>query len=248
MSSEYDHALSLEACLSPKMLDLYDLTDKAVVVIDIFRATTTICAALEKGAEAIIPVASIEETFQYKEKGYLVGGERDGQKVDGFDFGNSPREFWDNPIRSETLVLTTTNGTRALNAAQSAKRVFIGSFLNLEILCQKLMQLKEPVLLLCAGWRNHVNLEDTLFAGAVASRLSFETDFIYDAALTAKLLYERKEKDLMSTIKAGSHYQRLLRRGAKKDIPFCLSKNKVNIVPEWGGEHITAKQRIPSSS
>lgn len=164
---------SLNVCLTPALLPLYNVAEYIVVVIDIFRATSSICYGIENGAEAIIPVSQVEECSAYREKGldYLLAAERDGKVVDGFDFGNSPFSYTAEKVAGKTIVLTTTNGTHALHLSRSAKRIVIGSFLNLTALSNWLKTQHENILLVCAGWKNNFNLEDTLFAGAVIEQL-----------------------------------------------------------------------------
>ena len=156
-------------CLTPALLPLFNVEDYIVVVIDIFRATSSICYGIENGAEAIIPVSQVEECAAYREKGldYLLAAERDGSVVDGFDFGNSLFSYTKEKVAGKTIVLTTTNGTHALHLSRSAKKIVIGSFLNLSALSNWINTQNENVLLVCAGWKNNFNLEDTLFAGAV---------------------------------------------------------------------------------
>src|SRR5580698_3214274 len=163
----------LHVCLSPALLSLYNVPEYIVVIVDIFRATSSICYGIENGAEAIIPVAEVDECAAYRDKGthYLIAAERDGSVVEGFDFGNSPFSYTKEKVSGKTVVLTTTNGTQALHLSRSAKKVVIGSFLNLTALCNWLKDQHDDVLLVCAGWKNNFNLEDTIFAGAVADQL-----------------------------------------------------------------------------
>ena len=160
---------NLDVCLTPALISLYNVKDYTVVIIDIFRATSSICYGIENGAEAIIPVSEIEECAAFREKGidYLLAAERNGEVVAGFDFGNSPFSYTTEKVAGKTVVLTTTNGTHALHLSRSAKQVLIGSFLNITSLCNYLKTRQDNILLVCAGWHNNFNLEDTLFAGAV---------------------------------------------------------------------------------
>src|SRR6195952_1059354 len=155
----------LEVCLTPALIPLYNVEDYIVVIIDIFRATSSICYGIENGATAIIPVSLVEECAAYREKGldYLLAAERDGKVVEGFDFGNSPFSYTKEKVAGKTVVLTTTNGTYALHQSIKAKRIVIGSFLNLTALCIWLTTQPEDVLLVCAGWKNTFNIEDTTF-------------------------------------------------------------------------------------
>src|ERR1700754_3309113 len=174
-------------CLTPALLPLYNVAEYIVVVIDIFRATSSICYGIENGAEAIIPVSQVEECSAYREKGldYLLAAERDGKVVNGFDFGNSPFSYTKEKVSGKTVVLTTTNGTHALHLSRKAKKIVIGSFLNLTALCDWLKTQNDNILLVCAGWKNNFNLEDTLFSGAVVEQLkhlNFQPD---DPAIAA---------------------------------------------------------------
>ena len=152
----------IEVCFTPALLPIYNITNAIVVVIDIFRATSSICYGIDNGAEAIIPVATVEECKSYESKGYLLAAERDGKVVDGFDFGNSPFAYAGEKVNGKTIVLTTTNGTHAINESKKAAyQVIIGSFLNLTAVCDYLKTQDKDVFLLCAGWKNKFNLEDT---------------------------------------------------------------------------------------
>src|SRR6201991_5160041 len=174
-------------CLTPALIPLYNVEEYIVVIIDIFRATSSICYGIDNGAEAIIPVSEVEECAAYREKGlnYLLAAERNGEVVTGFDFGNSPFSYTKEKVEGKTVVLTTTNGTHALHLSRKAKKVVIGSFLNLTALCDWLKTQNENILLVCAGWKNNFNLEDTLFSGAVVEQLkhlNFQPD---DPAIAA---------------------------------------------------------------
>src|SRR3984885_3489086 len=197
----------LDVCLSPALIPLYTVEDYIVVVIDIFRATTSICYGIENGAEAIIPVSQVEECGAYLEKGfdYLLAAERDGEIVAGFDFGNSPFSYTKEKVAGKTIVLTTTNGTHALHLSRKAKKIVIGSFLNLTALCDWLKQQGENILLVCSGWKGNFNLEDTLFAGAVVEQLKSATFVADDPAIAANDLYHIAKIDLNEYLKKTSH-------------------------------------------
>jgi 2-phosphosulfolactate phosphatase len=230
----------LSVCLSPALIPLYNVEDYIVVIIDIFRATSSICYGIENGAEAIIPVAEVEECAAFREKGlnYLLAAERDGKVVDGFDFGNSPFSYTKEMVAGKTVVLTTTNGTYALHLSRSAKKIAIGSFLNLTSLCNWLKTQQENILLVCAGWKNNFNLEDTLFAGAVAEQLKdagFKPD---DAAIAAYDLYQVGKSDINKYLKKTSHSERLKKLGIEKDIEFCLQVDLTTAIPVLEGEKL----------
>ncbi|NOW94856.1 2-phosphosulfolactate phosphatase [Mucilaginibacter sp. SG564] len=231
---------SLNVCLTPALLPLYNVEEYIVVVIDIFRATSSICYGIENGAEAIIPVSQVEECSAYREKGldYLLAAERDGKVVDGFDFGNSPFSYTAEKVAGKTIVLTTTNGTHALHLSRSAKRIVIGSFLNLTALSNWLKTQNENILLVCAGWKNNFNLEDTLFAGAVIEQLKTESFVLDDAALAANDLFQLGKDDINLYLKKTSHGERLKKLGIEKDIEFCLQIDITTAIPVLEGERL----------
>ncbi|WP_114939687.1 2-phosphosulfolactate phosphatase [Mucilaginibacter endophyticus] len=227
-------------CLTPALLPLFNVEDYIVVVIDIFRATSSICYGIENGAEAIIPVSQVEECAAYREKGldYLLAAERDGSVVDGFDFGNSPFSYTKEKVAGKTIVLTTTNGTHALHLSRSAKKIVIGSFLNLTALSNWLNTQNENILLVCAGWKNNFNLEDTLFAGAVVDQLKDKGFVLDDAAIAANDLFQAGKNDINVYLKKTSHGERLKKLGIEKDIEFCLQIDFTTAIPILEGEKL----------
>ena len=234
----------LEVCLSPALLPLYNVEEYIVVIVDIFRATSSICYGIENGAEAIIPVAEVDECIAYRDKetGYMLAAERNGEVVEGFDFGNSPFSYTKEKIAGKTIVLTTTNGTHALHLSRSAKKVVIGSFLNLTSLCNWLKIQNENILLVCAGWKNNFNLEDTLFSGAVVGQLqsgSYKTD---DPAIAANDLYLQGKHDLNAYLAKTSHSERLKKLGIEADIAFCLNVDITTAIPILDGERLVKLQ------
>ncbi|MCD8742307.1 2-phosphosulfolactate phosphatase [Mucilaginibacter roseus] len=230
----------LAVCLTPALLPLYKVEDYVVVVIDIFRATTSICYGIENGAEAIIPVSQVEECAAYREKGlsYLLAAERDGQVVAGFDFGNSPFSYTADKVAGKTVVLTTTNGTHALHLSRSAKQIVLGSFLNLTALCNWLKDQHENILLVCSGWKNNFNLEDTLFAGAIVEQLKGSVHRTDDPAIAANDLYQLAKNDLAGYLSKTSHSERLKQLGIEKDIAFCLNVDLTTAIPVLLGEKL----------
>jgi len=229
---------TLEVCFSPAMLPYYDLEGKVVVVIDVFRASSTICVALANGVKEIIPVRDIEEARGYRDKGFLVAAERHGEMVDGFILGNSPLSFVGEQFSGQSVVLTTSNCTQAIHDVKEAHSIYIGSFGNLDLIAAHLLSMKEDVLLLCAGWRNKYNMEDTIFAGALIDILMPHFQMECDAALTSWHLYNMAKGNISEFLKSSSHAQRLrhLRIGA--DIEYCLTPNIAEVVPLFNGYSI----------
>lgn len=229
---------NLEVCLTPALLHLHDIKDSIVVVIDIFRATSSICYGIDNGAEAIIPVATIEACRSYSHSDFLLAAERNGEVVDGFDFGNSPFSYTAEKVAGKTIVLTTTNGTHAINVSRGANKIVIGSFLNLTALCNWIKTQPKHVLLLCSGWKDKVNLEDTLFAGGVVNQLRNEDYMLDDAGIAAEDLYLLAKDDLRSYLQKTSHSERLKKLGIEEDIRFCLNLDVTNSIPILDGERL----------
>ncbi len=221
----------LEVCLTPALLPCYEIQQSIVVVIDVLRATSSMCYAFENGVSTIIPVATVEECQAYAGKGYLLAAERNGEVVAGFDFGNSPFSYTAEKVSGKTIVLTTTNGTKAIELSKAAHKVVIGSFLNLSALCDWLKNQNKDVLLLCAGWKDKINLEDTLLAGAVMQRLKSEFDYYCDAAIAAEDLYLLAKDDLRTYLYKSSHSQRMAELNIELDVQFCLQVDKTTVVP-----------------
>ena len=223
----------LEVCFSPALIHLHDVSDAVVVVIDILRATSSICVAFHYGVRSIVPVAGIEESQAYRDRGFLVGAERNGEMLEGFDLGNSPFSFMDPIVRDRDIALSTTNGTQAIAAAKGAYQLAAGSFLNLDILSEWLIKQDRSVLLLCSGWKNSFNLEDTLFAGAMAEKLEphFTLNRMRDAVIAAKHLYSLAKDDMFGFLEQSSHRKRLEKLNIERDIEYCLTPNQAPVIP-----------------
>jgi 2-phosphosulfolactate phosphatase len=227
----------IEVCLTPALLHLYDISDSIVVVIDILRATSSMVYGIDNGASAIIPVAHVEDCLAYADKGFLLAAERDGSVVEGYDFGNSPFSYVTEKIAGKTVVLTTTNGTKALHMARErAYQVVIGSFLNLQVLCDWLKVQNRSVLLLCAGWKDQFNLEDTLFAGAVVTALRKDFTHFDDSSVAAEDLYQLAKDDLRNYIHKSSHSHRLAKLNIEEDVVFCLQLDICKAIPVLVGD------------
>jgi 2-phosphosulfolactate phosphatase len=230
----------IEVCLTPALIDLYAIENSIVVVIDILRATSSIVYGIDNGAEAIIPVAQVEDCLSYADRGYLLAAERNGEVVEGYNFGNSPFSYTADKVAGKTVVLTTTNGTKALHLARKASKVVIGAFLNLQALCDWLKTEDKDVVLLCAGWKDQFNLEDTIFAGAVVQELrSLFTDFD-DAGVAAEDLYILAKDNLRAFVGKSAHSHRMIALNIEEDIKFCLQLNICQAIPVLEGDNLVA--------
>lgn len=232
----------IEVCYSPAMFSHYENRDAVVVVTDILRASSAIVTAFMNGVERIIPVGTLEEAKAYKEKGYMVAAERDGIVRDFADFGNSPYNFTRERVEGRQIVYSTTNGTNAIHLASSGVQVLIGAYLNLTALSQYVVNQGRDLLILCAGWKNKYNLEDTLFAGALAG-LVLENDgygTICDATHGAMDLYQMARPDMMGYIEKVAQRERLRKNKLDDVIGYCHKQDLTGLIPVLNGDHLVA--------
>ena len=231
---------TLNTCFSPALLNLYNVSNSIVVIIDVFRATSTIATVLFNGAKCIIPVDSVAECIRIgKQIEGITAGERDGKVAEGLSYGNSPFEYPREFVSGKTLVLTTTNGTRLLHMAlnKGAKKIITGSFGNLSAVCDYLIAQNKPVILGCAAWKDKINIEDTLFAGAVINRIKDNFEVNCDASQIAETMYTDANGNLYEFIKNknASHYHRLSSFGLEKDIHYSLTEDNANVLCVYEG-------------
>jgi 2-phosphosulfolactate phosphatase len=240
----------IDVYLLPVLVEPEQLAGKTVVVVDILRATTTIIHALAAGATQVWPCLEIEEARQIAGRlsgTALLGGERKGGKIPGFDLGNSPLEYTPATVGGKTVVFTTTNGTRALNRCRQARRVLIGAFVNLSAICRELADV-DQIVLLCAGTDGSVTREDTLFAGAVVSELASASGgreppeasrapILNDQAEIARDAWQSAAADfsadpLSRTLRATRGGRNLIGIGQENDIDLAAQIDKFDFVPE----------------
>ncbi len=236
----------LEVCLSPALLHLFDTKDTIVVIIDVFRATSTIAAALHNGAEYVLPVASVEDcvTLGKSLDNSITAGERNGQIAEGLEHGNSPSEYPRSFVEGKKLVLTTTNGTRLLHMVEGASEIITGAFLNLDVVCDYLLSKKQNVLLACAAWKDRFNLEDAVFAGAVAHKVQESFEMNCDSVRAAMHLYSSASKHdkLIDFLRDSAHYLRLSAFGLEHDMEYCASPNLHPVVPVLKGDKLVVHE------
>ncbi|MDX2190149.1 MAG: 2-phosphosulfolactate phosphatase [Bacteroidota bacterium] len=223
--------INYQVCLSPDLLHLFDLKGKVVIVVDILRATSCMVTAFAHGIDSIIPVAKLDECRSLQKQGYKAAAERDGSKVEGFDLDNSPFSYMNPHLKGVTIAVTTTNGTQAIEKSKDAKLILVGAFLNISSIATQIKIFNDDVVVVCAGWKGNVNLEDTLFAGALASILDDAISIKQDAAILAKNLFEQHKSNLLEIVKASEHAKRLINLNIIKDIEFCLTFDLYSSVP-----------------
>ena len=225
----------IDVCLTPELLHLHTIENTIVVVTDIFRATSCMVTAFAHGVGCIVPVATVEECRAFQERGYITAAERNARKVEGFELDNSPFSYMEPWIEGANIAMTTTNGTLSITNSRGAVKVLVGAFLNLEAVTRYLRTQSYDVLVLCAGWKGRVNLEDTLFAGALVERLHDEYAIEEDSALMAQRLYQQGHANLPAFLANSSHVQRLQRLGIQDDIRYCLQHDLHDVVPVLRG-------------
>jgi 2-phosphosulfolactate phosphatase len=224
---------NLEVCFSPAVFKRFENPDAIVVVIDVLRASSAICTAFENGATEIIPVAEVEEARKYKSLGFLIAAERDGYVLDFADFGNSPFNFTREKVEGKTIVYSTTNGTRIIEAANSAYKTVIGAFLNITALSNWLIEERRSVILFCAGWKDKFNLEDTICAGAFAEKLLASSVFstMCDSVHAATDLWHLAKETPLNYVEKAAQRSRLREKGLDDCIEFCMTQDVTGIIP-----------------
>ena len=235
----------IDICLSPSIIDLFDLSSKKVIIIDVFRATSAMCVFLNNGGNQVIPVSTLEEANKYKacnkinDYRYLVAAERNGAIVPGFDLGNSPLLYHDKNFNGHTLVITTTNGTLAIEKSKElASGMLLASFLNASAIVNYILSsIKEDVLIVCSGWKGQVCVEDLLLAGLLSKEILLDNRFYAnsDSVLLANHMYDLAKSNLFEFLIDSAYRKRM---NLDEDVKYCLQKDIMSIVPIWAQKNI----------
>lgn len=231
---------TVEVCFSPKLYG-HKLTEGkfTTVVVDILRATTSICAAFDHGVKEIIPVSGLDEAREMKRNGYFVACERNGEIMDFADIGNSASDFLRHDLKGQAVAFSTTNGTKTINMARDAEHVLVGSFVNIQALADLLIEKKKNVVIFCAAWKSLFNLEDSVFAGALAEMLlnhGFST--ACDSVLGAVDLWHRAKVDLKTYLSKSSHRNRLNHLVSDEDFKYTITLNSTKVIPVLNGDKL----------
>lgn len=219
---------------------VYDkiLKGKVVVVIDTLRATSVITTALVNGAKEVIPVADIEDAINIsghlERDTILLGGERNAVKIEGFDLSNSPLEYSEDVVKGKTIIITTTNGTRALKKASSSDDVVVGCLLNVTSVADYIYKENKDVVIICAGTEGKFSIDDIITAGAILDRLEklspYESD---DLSKASYFLYKSFQDNILNIMKYGYHLNRIEKLGFHEDVEFCTTIDKFSVVPKY---------------
>lgn len=234
--------MKVDIIISASDIKKEKLKEKVVVVIDVLRATSVMVTALNNGCTEVIPAREIEEALEIvgneREK-YILGGERNALKIEGFDFSNSPLDYTRENVEGRTLVMTTSNGTKAIKNSEGAEHIFIAAMINGKAVAEKLTKLNKDVIFVNAGTAGEFSIDDFLTSGYIINCLKHiakeensEELVLTDIATTSHYIYENNE-DLFGFVKYATHYNRIKELGLQEDLKYCLTKDIVHIVPEY---------------
>ncbi|MGH4119000.1 2-phosphosulfolactate phosphatase family protein [Clostridium sp.] len=212
------------------------IENKTVIVIDMLRATSVIITALNNGCKGVIPVLTVEDAadiVKNSKVGFMLGGERNALKIEGFHYSNSPLEYTRDTIEGKTLVMTTTNGTKAIKGCVGASNILIGAMLNAKAAAKRIIELKNDVVIVNAGTYGEFSIDDFLCSGYIINCVLKEIEAdLSDIAVTSHYIYENNE-DIYSFIKYASHYKKIMELGLEADLDYCCRKDIIDNVPEY---------------
>ncbi len=231
--------MQIEVLMIPQVSGNWEMFEKRVVVLDILRATSTIVTALGNKALEVIPTIETDEVIELAKtlgsSECVTGGERKGMKITGFDLGNSPLEYTPAKVAGKKVIMSTTNGTRAIKSAQGASEVLIGSFLNLQVIVDHLKEVDQDTLIVCSGRNNYLSLEDLACAGAIIDRLReyIDNEMATDATKLAHYVWKHAQHDLEGFINSTQHGRYLKEIGMEADLSVCSAFDEVPILPRY---------------
>lgn len=228
--------MKIDVALLPHETQKMDLSNTVCIVLDIFRATTSIVTSMSNGCEMMMPVLSFEEAQELaKEVGpVLFAGERKSLRIEGCHFGNSPFEFCQEAVQGKKIIMTTSNGTVAIKSTEGAYRTLIGSFLNAQAVCEEAVKYDKDILIVCAGTDGLFSVEDSLCAGLLVQILTAGCGMVLgDAAYGAMLMYAAGQGALVETSIVGRNGQRLRELDKLDDVEYCMQIDNLRIVPQY---------------
>lgn len=239
--------MKIEVFFSPAGIDELGMRGRNVIIIDVLRATTTICTALSNGAREVIPTADIENATKISSNlssdSRLLGGERQGKKIDGFDLGNSPVEYTPEKVKNRSIIFTTTNGAGAIHKCRYASTALVASFVNVSAIVETIVEIGGTWTILCSGRQGAFSVEDATCAGMIISKVKEITDVdTEDAGLTTLILYKNYKKSILGMLKKSQHGQYLMSIGFEEDLKVCSSVDSVPVVPVVSGLVVRIRQ------
>jgi 2-phosphosulfolactate phosphatase len=236
--------MKVNVILSPNNVEDLYFTGKTTVVIDVLRATSVILKAFDAGAKEVIPVGSIDFAMKFSVNAHgghtLLCGERNTQKIDGFDLGNSPAEYTEEKIKGKSVILFTTNGSKAIVKAKYSEKVFVASFNNLSAMAEHLLKINTDIEIITSGANGVFCLEDTICAGALIKKMLKQNPNldVTDATRAALVLEEKFGSDIKEMMLNCEHGKLLIQNGFDKDIDFCSTVDNIPLIPVFSGGEI----------
>lgn len=226
--------MKINVIISADHINPEEVLGKTVVVIDVLRATSVITTAISNGCKEVIPVLEVEEALCLANKGEcILGGERNALKIDGFNCSNSPLEYIKDMVENKRLIITTSNGTKAIKRCEGAKYILIGAMINAKAVAHKVLSLGEDLVIVNAGTHGEFSIDDFICGGYIIDCILKENTKIEltDISKTAHHIYKMSPD--LSFIKEARHYSRIKELGLEEDLEYCLKKDIINIVPEY---------------
>ncbi len=211
---------------------------KLAVIIDTLRATTTIITAIDNGASFVIPVESIEDALRQREIHWnaILGGERKGIKIEGFDIGNSPSEYSRDLVSHNAIIITTTNGTRAIKSAAGCNKIILAALINSKAAANYIKSIKEDIVIVCSGTAGKFTMEDAYTAGCIISKTGRKD--LTDSAYAAKYLYDGLKRDPKILYNACYHLNKLIDMGFSEDVVYSLKEDTTETIPYYANDKI----------
>jgi len=236
--------MKLNVLFTPESADEQYFAKKTTVVIDVLRASNTIITALANGAKEVIPVGSVDAAVKITKNLFggstLLGGERNTKKIEGFNLGNSPLEYSGEKVKLKTIILFTTNGSKAVLRGKFSGILYICGFINIAAVVQQLAHSAEDIEIMCSGNSGSFSMEDVVCAGMIVNELTrIRKDILLsDSAKAAVLLYKPVDHDILKLLKETEHGRILMKNGFEEDILYCSKLNTTEVVPYLSGNVI----------
>ena len=243
--------MRIDLCVTPGQTDELALRDRTVVVIDVLRASTTIVTALAGGAREIIPVATVESAVKISGNLFgdviLLGGERNGKMIEGFNLGNSPAEYTADRVKNKAIIFSSTNGSQALVRARYARALFVCAFVNAGTVAEALCRGKGDFTIVCAGNNGMLSMEDSVCAGMLIARVSAALDTppeLADGALAARTLFRAFGRGILKMMRTTDHGRHLQEIGFGEDLKICAGVDTLPVLPQLDGNVIRVKPAV----
>ena len=228
--------MNIDLMISADDIKKEKIIDKSVIVVDMLRATSVICTAINNGCSKVIPVLTIEEALETAgdDRGrYILGGERKALKIEGFNCSNSPLEYTKAMVLGKTLIITTSNGTRAIKGCEGAKNILIGALINADAVARKIVELGNDVVIVNSGTLGEFSMDDFICSGYIIERIKKYVEVnLSDIATTSNYVYKNNE-NVVDFVQYAKHYKRIMELNFKDDLDYCCKKDIMSVVPEY---------------